>query len=83
MTDAALTAGPTLASDPVVAPAESPPAWPKGFPLIWPAVHGLVSALFVTGLSMAGYPRWRTIAVGALVFGNWLRNVVYKHVMLG
>jgi signal transduction histidine kinase len=62
-----------------MAPADPPPVWAWKFKWVWPAVHGVYSILAVTGLVMAGYPTWRTTVIGALLFANWLRNLVFKH----
>lgn len=80
MTYGALDCGPTLASADPVAPVDT--AWPRSMRWLWPLAHGLVSALFTAGLWAAGYPRWRTALVGALLLGNWLRNMVFKHLVL-
>ena len=68
--------GPGLASAPVVVVTDFQPRW------LWKAksvVHVIISVLFVTLLVRAGYPGWRTAAIAALLFGNWLRNLVFKH----
>ena len=62
-----------------MAPADAQPRW------LWKSkwvVHAAISVLFVTWLWRAGYPGWRTAAIGALLFGNWLRNVVFKHLLM-
>src|SRR5437870_12003787 len=71
--------GPGLASAPVVVVTDFQPRW------LWKAksvVHVIISVLFVTLLVRAAYPGWRTAAIGALLFGNWLRNLVFKHHVL-
>src|SRR2546430_6661329 len=68
--------GPGLASAPVVVVTDFQPRW------LWKAksvVHVIISVLFVTLLVRAAYPGWRTAAIAALLFGNWLRNLVFKH----
>ena len=45
-------------------------------------IHAIVSILFVTLLWRAGYPEWRTVAIGVLLLANWLRNLVFKHLVI-
>ncbi|HYY53558.1 MAG TPA: hypothetical protein VE755_11835, partial [Myxococcales bacterium] len=60
---------------------------PSDFPSSWYwrtkwVIHAIVSILFVTLLWRAGYPEWRTIAIGVLLLANWLRNLVFKHLVI-
>ena len=65
-----------------MAPADQPPGWAWKFRWVWPSVHGGVALLFTVGLWLAGYPAWRTAAIGGLLFANWARNVIFHHTVL-
>ncbi|MFN2547789.1 MAG: nitrogen regulation protein NR(II) [Myxococcales bacterium] len=82
MTEHVVDNGPSLANEEAMAPAELPPAWAWKIKWLLPAVHAAVSILFVIGLWEAGYPAWRTAAVGVLMFANTARNIVFKHLVL-
>jgi signal transduction histidine kinase len=78
MTEPVCESGPPLASAADMTPVDQPD-WTWKLKWLWPAVHGLVALLFVLGLWEAGYPAWRTGAIAALFFANWVRNVIFKH----
>lgn len=82
MGEQVLEDGLTLASEAEMVPADLPPRWAWNLKWLWPAFHGVFSLLFILGLSSAGYPAWRTAAIAALLFGNWIRHVVFKHLVL-
>ena len=62
-----------------MAPGDPSPDWIRCVKRVWPMAYGVLAVLFTAGLWLAGYPAWRTAAVGALFFGNWARNLVFKH----
>src|SRR5215813_5747837 len=79
MAESAEPVGPTLAIAIDMAPDFRSPVWAWKFKWMWPVVGGIVSILFVAGLVEADYPLWRTTAVAVLLFANWLRNTIFKH----
>lgn len=49
---------------------------------IWPFAHASLSLVFIFLLWRAGYPLWRTAAVGALFLGNFCRNMIFSHIVM-
>ncbi len=83
MSEQVLDNGLALASvETDMVPADLPPRWAWKMKWVWPAFHAVFSLLFLFGLWRAGYPEWRTAAIAALFAANWVRNLVFKHLVL-
>ena len=63
-------------------PASDDPAENRFRRVWWPLAYALLWGTFVVLLRLAGYPGWRTAAVGVLALGTAARNFAFSHMTL-